>query len=93
MVLQIQSTPHPITPISGLTKKWLYWKLVVNGVIYNQEKTYSGIKNQQRDWGGGSLWRGGIEGRTVYTKISCDNGWSRSAGVRINGTRIEFLYQ
>ena len=27
------------------TKKWRYWKTMVKGVIYNQEKTYSGLEN------------------------------------------------
>ena len=59
--------PPPILPISGLTKKQRYWKTVVKGVIiYNQEKTYSGLENQRRYWGGGDQRRGGIGG-TVHT--------------------------
>ena len=36
-----------------LTKKRQYWKTAVKGVIYHQEKTYSGLENQRRYWGEG----------------------------------------
>ena len=50
----MQSTPPPpIPPLSGQATKRRYWKTAVKGVIYNQEKTYSGLGNQQQYWGGG----------------------------------------
>ena len=35
------------------TREWQkrrYWKTAVKGVIYNQEKTYSGLENQRQYW-------------------------------------------
>ena len=39
--------------------------MVKGVIIYNQEKTYSGLENQRRYWGGGDQRRGGIGG--LYT--------------------------
>ena len=50
MYTEIQSSPQ-IPSLSGLAKNRRYWKTAVKGVIYNQEKTYSGLENQLPYWG------------------------------------------
>ena len=45
--------------------------MAVNGVIYNQEKTYSGLENQRRYLGGGGQRRGGIGGGGGTVPPSC----------------------
>ena len=61
MYTEIQSSPQ-IPSFSGLAKNRRYWKTAVKGVIYNQEKTYSGLENQLRYWGGGGQRRCAIGG-------------------------------
>ena len=49
---QVNSTSTvdpPIPPLSGLAKSGCMG--IGKGVIYNQEKTYSGLENQRRFWG------------------------------------------
>ena len=46
----LQAKP-PNTATLGTGKKRRYWKTVIKGVIYNQEKTYSGLENRRRHWG------------------------------------------
>ena len=55
--------PILIPLISGLTNSGCIGKAAVKGVIYNQEKTYSGLENQRQYWGeavdGGAVFGGG----------------------------------
>ena len=52
VVLKTTVVP-PIPPLSGLAKKRRYWKAALKGVVYNQEKTYSGLEISGGIGGGG----------------------------------------
>ena len=71
----VGTVDSPIPPLSGTGKKNSLYrrKTAVKGVIYNQEKTYSGLENQRR-YGErrsteGRYWRGGIGGTNVYSIV------------------------
>ena len=53
VVLKTTVVP-PIPPLSGLAKKRRYWKAALKGVVYNQEKTYSGLEISGGIGGGGA---------------------------------------
>ena len=61
IIIKIQATP-PIPSISGLTKKRQF---------FNQEKTYSGLENQRRYWGGRCSTEGRYRG--VQNIINSDD--------------------
>ena len=57
---EVSTGDPPISLLSGPAKKQRCWKTAVKEDLYNQEKTYSELENQQRYWGGGAVWGGGL---------------------------------